>query len=132
MVTDDELAQFAADLESDCVERKSSLSSSAREKVGQAICAFANDLPGRERPGVVMVGVDDHGEPTGLSITDRLLQDLAAYRNPVLAEGLKVLGFVQRFGMGIALARRSCRDNGNPEPRFEFSPSALLCTLEGI
>jgi ATP-dependent DNA helicase RecG len=52
------------------------------------------------------------------------------YRNPILAEGLKVLGFVQHFGMGIALCRKTCRDNGNPEPKFEFSPSSILCTIE--
>jgi ATP-dependent DNA helicase RecG len=51
------------------------------------------------------------------------------YRNPTLAEGLKVLGFVQRFGMGIELARRRCRENGNPEPRFVFSSSSVLATL---
>jgi ATP-dependent DNA helicase RecG len=51
------------------------------------------------------------------------------YRNPVLAEALKVLGFVQRFGHGIALARRACAENGNPPPEFEFSQSAVLCTI---
>jgi len=35
--------------ESDRVERKASLA--ARDKIRQAICAFANDLPGYGRPG---------------------------------------------------------------------------------
>jgi ATP-dependent DNA helicase RecG len=52
------------------------------------------------------------------------------YRNQVLAEGLKVTGFVQRFGMGIALARQRCLENGNPEPRFQFEPSAVLAIIE--
>ncbi|HEU4538104.1 MAG TPA: ATP-binding protein, partial [Polyangiaceae bacterium] len=51
------------------------------------------------------------------------------YRNPTLAEGLKVLRFLQRFGMGIALARRRCQENGNPEPEFTFSPAAVLATV---
>jgi ATP-dependent DNA helicase RecG len=51
------------------------------------------------------------------------------YRNPTLAEGLKILGFVQRFGMGIELARKRCIENGNPPPEFEFSPSAVLVTV---
>jgi ATP-dependent DNA helicase RecG len=51
------------------------------------------------------------------------------YRNPVIAEGLKVLGFVQHFGMGVTLARRACQDNGNPPPEFTFSPSGVLCTI---
>ena len=51
------------------------------------------------------------------------------YRNQTLAEGLKVTGFVQRFGMGIELARRRCAENGNPPPAFTFSPSAVLATI---
>ena len=51
------------------------------------------------------------------------------YRNPLLAQGLKILGFVQRFGMGIEVARRRCADNGNPDPEFVFSPSAVLVTV---
>lgn len=81
MLTEDEVAQAAADLESDLVERKESLGASAKDKVAQAVCAFANDLPGRRRPGLVLVGVDDAGEPTGLPITDELLRDLGAIRS---------------------------------------------------
>lgn len=43
---------------------------------------------------------------------------LADYRNPTLAEALKVLGFVQRYGAGIPTARRELRANGNPDPEF--------------
>jgi ATP-dependent DNA helicase RecG len=81
MITDEELAVLAADLESDRTERKSSLASSAKDKVGQAICALANDLPGRGLPGIIMIGVDDAGRATGLPVTDRLLQELAAFRS---------------------------------------------------
>ena len=40
------------------------------------------------------------------------------YRNPHLAEAMKVLGYVQRFGVGIQLAQESLRKNGNPPARF--------------
>ena len=40
------------------------------------------------------------------------------YRNPHLAEALKVLGYVQRFGVGIQLAQESLRKNGNPPAKF--------------
>ena len=58
---------------------------------------------------------------------------LALVRNPKtpVPSALKVLGFVQRFGMGIALARKACADNSNPLPQFEVQPSAVLCTLRG-
>ncbi len=52
------------------------------------------------------------------------------YRNQIIAEGLKVTGFVQRFGMGIPLARQRCVENGNPPPEFEFSPSSVLAILK--
>ncbi|MEZ4299909.1 MAG: ATP-binding protein [Polyangiaceae bacterium] len=41
------------------------------------------------------------------------------YRNPTVAAALHNLGFVQRFGMGIPLARKACKENGNPPPEFE-------------
>ncbi|MGA2865716.1 MAG: ATP-binding protein [Verrucomicrobiota bacterium] len=40
------------------------------------------------------------------------------YRNPHLAEAMKVLGYVQRFGVGIQLAQESLRRNGNPPAKF--------------
>jgi ATP-dependent DNA helicase RecG len=40
------------------------------------------------------------------------------YRNPHLAEAMKVLGYVQRFGVGIQLAQESLRKNGNPLVKF--------------
>ena len=51
------------------------------------------------------------------------------YRNPLLAEAMAVLGFVQRFGMGIPRAVRELKENGNPRADFEFSPSSVLVTL---
>jgi len=47
------------------------------------------------------------------------------YRNPTVAAALHVLGFVQRFGMGIPLARKSCKDNGNAEPEFLIEQSSF-------
>lgn len=77
-MTDADLEQLLDDLESDRVERKESASDG--DKVRQAICAFANDLPDRRQPGVLFIGVDDKGRPVGLSITDQLLQNLASIR----------------------------------------------------
>lgn len=53
------------------------------------------------------------------------------YRNPRLAEGLKVLGFVQRFGFGIEVARRACSKLGYPPPEFQFSETAVLTVIRG-
>lgn len=51
------------------------------------------------------------------------------YRNPLLAEAAKLLGYVQRFGMGIPLAMETLRKNGNPDPQFEFQPTQFLVTV---
>ncbi len=75
--SDDELEIILADIESDLVERKESLSGDAPTKIRQAVCALANDLPGHARPGVVFVGETDNGNPTGLEITDELLRQLS-------------------------------------------------------
>jgi ATP-dependent DNA helicase RecG len=48
---DAELEAMLADLESDCVERKQSFRGDAPTTVREAVCAFANDLPGHETPG---------------------------------------------------------------------------------
>ncbi len=79
-LTDAELAALATDLESYRVERKRKLSSQ-KSKIEQAICAFANDLPGHGEPGVLLIGVEDDGTATGEPITDELLIQLAAIRS---------------------------------------------------
>ncbi len=78
-MTHAELESLLDDLESDRVERKGSFSDS--DRIRQAVCAFANDLPGHNLPGVLFIGVDDRGNPTGLAITDQLLQNLASMRD---------------------------------------------------
>jgi ATP-dependent DNA helicase RecG len=76
-LADNELAALLDDTESDSAERKRSWDGSAPEKGRQAVCAFANDLPNHQRPGVLFVGVNDDGSPSGIPITDQLLLTLA-------------------------------------------------------
>ena len=78
-MTDDELQDLLADLESDKVERKASFADS--ERVCQAICAFANDMPNHQSPGVVFIGANDDGTCAGLPISDQLLLNLAHLRS---------------------------------------------------
>ena len=52
------------------------------------------------------------------------------HRNPLVAEIMHHLGFAQRFGLGIPLARRELRRNGNPEPEFELGPTHFLVTVQ--
>lgn len=55
------------------------------------------------------------------------------YRNPTIAEAMKALGYIERFGAGIQRVYASLRENGNPEPTFDFSsPSYVLVTIWGV
>lgn len=75
--SDTELERLLADTESDLVERKEMWAGDVPEKGRQAVCAFANDLPDHRNPGVLFVGTSETGKPSGLAITDQLLQTLS-------------------------------------------------------
>jgi len=76
-LTDQELENLLDDLESDRAERKEAWAGNAPEKVRQAICAFANDLPNHQQPGIVFIGAKDDGSPAGIEVTDQLLLTLS-------------------------------------------------------
>jgi ATP-dependent DNA helicase RecG len=64
--TTDDLLRLLADLESDQVERKEALSAGdIKDRLCQAICAFANDLPDHRTSGVIFIGATDSGQTTG-------------------------------------------------------------------
>lgn len=79
MLTEDQLKVLLLDLESDRIERTESVSNT--DKYGQAICAFANDLPNHRQPGYLLVGVKDNGLLSGLIVTDDLLKNLGGIRS---------------------------------------------------
>ena len=43
------------------------------------------------------------------------------YRNPVIAEGMKILGYVNRFNYGIRQAMKELANNGNPPAEFNLN-----------
>lgn len=51
------------------------------------------------------------------------------YRNPHLAEAMKALGYAQRFGFGIPLARQEMAKNGNPPPELSPADGFVLVIL---
>jgi ATP-dependent DNA helicase RecG len=76
-LSDEDLLALLNSPESDRVERKRAWAGDAPEKVRQAVCAFANDLPGHGSPGVVFIGASDDGTPHPISVDDQLLKTLA-------------------------------------------------------
>ena len=77
-MTKEEIRALLNDIESDRVER--TVSTTNTDKFGQAICAFANDLPDCRLSGYLFLGVKDDGEVQGLNVTDELLKNVAAIR----------------------------------------------------
>ena len=59
MISKEEIRALLSDLESDRAERTLSITNT--DKFGQAICAFANDMPNHKMPGYLFLGVDDDG-----------------------------------------------------------------------
>ena len=80
-IDDKELACLIDANESARVEFKEALAGSAPERIREAICAFANDLPGSGRPGIAVVGLTDDGAPVGLAVTDEMLRSLTDMRS---------------------------------------------------
>jgi len=60
-------------------------------------------------------------ENFGTGVTD--------YRNSHIAEAMKALGYVQRFGVGIATANAEMTNNGNPKVVFEVQANNILAVL---
>ncbi len=78
MIDKDEIQKMLLDLENDRVER--TVSTTNTDKFGQAICAFANDLPNHGKAGYLILGADDDGNVQPINITDDLLKNLSAIR----------------------------------------------------
>lgn len=77
-MNDNELLSLLLDVESDFVERKASMSEP--DRIREAICAFANDLPQNRKPGIIFIGANDDGSCSNLPITDELLRKLSNMR----------------------------------------------------
>jgi ATP-dependent DNA helicase RecG len=70
------------------------------------------------------------GGPFGQVTIERFgAPGLTDYRNPHVAEALKVLGFVERFGVGLAIANKRLAANGNPPLEYEVQNSYVLVRL---
>jgi ATP-dependent DNA helicase RecG len=52
-----------------------------------------------------------------------------SYRNPVVAEAMKSLGLVERFGFGVQRAQALLQENGNPPAEFEFDAHSVLAKV---
>jgi ATP-dependent DNA helicase RecG len=65
-----------------------------------------------------------YGEATAKNFPTR-----NSYRNPVIAEAMKSLGFVNRFGYGVQRAQSLLKENGNPPAEFFFDEHTVLVKI---
>jgi ATP-dependent DNA helicase RecG len=55
--------------------------------------------------------------------------NVTSYRNPAIAEALKSLGLVERFGYGLMRASQALEQNGNPKIKAEFNQTFVLFSV---
>lgn len=75
-MTQEELYNILSIDESYRIER--TISTNNMDKFQEAICAFANDLPGSRKKGYLLIGVLDDGRIYGMSVDDTLMKKSAA------------------------------------------------------
>lgn len=134
MLTDDELRQRLHDLEAFNVERTESARNS--DKLGEAICAFANDLPDSRSTGVLFVGAKDNGDCAGLEVTEQIVQALMGFGRDgqVLPLPNIHVRTVNLDGCTMAVAEVTPSDS--PPMRFKgricvrFGPARAIATPE--
>jgi ATP-dependent DNA helicase RecG len=69
--------------------------------------------------------------PGGLygEVTRETLDRRNSYRNPVLAEAMRSMDYVNRYGYGIQRAQAMLQSNGNPPAEFEIDDKVFLVTI---
>ncbi len=78
MITKEELDKLIVNLEEDRIEKTISISKD--EKFGEALCAFSNDFPNHQKPGYLIIGVNNNGSRSGLKTDEHILQTLLSFR----------------------------------------------------
>jgi ATP-dependent DNA helicase RecG len=116
--TDGALEALLDDIESDRVERKRSFKNEG-DKARQVVCAFANDLPNHNQPGLLFIGAEDNGEPSRLPITDELLQQLADMKTDGNILPLPVLTVEKRILKGVGMAVVAVMPSDMPPVRYK-------------
>lgn len=114
-----ELERMLTDVESELVERKESLSGSAREAIREAVCAFSNDIAGRGVEGVVFVGAKDNGDTSGLRIDERLINSLADMKTDGRILPPPSMSVEKKELLGSEFAIISVRPSQSPPVRFD-------------
>lgn len=79
MIAKEDILELLKSTESYRVER--SVSTGNMDKFCEAICAFANDMPGSRKNGYLIIGAKDDGSIAGMNVDDDLLKKIAGIRS---------------------------------------------------
>lgn len=58
--------------------------------------------------------------------------NVSDYRNPFIAEAMKVLGYVNRFSRGVYRVQNELEENGNGQASFDFSLITAFRVVENV
>ena len=117
--SDSQLKALLDDLESDLAERKESWTGDAKSKARQAVCAFANDLPNHDTPGVLFVGARNNGAPSHIPIDDQLLLTLSDIKTDGKIIPPPSVTVEKRVLKGAEIAVVTVRPADSPPVRYE-------------
>ena len=77
------------------------------------------------------IEIQSPGGPYGeLNIDNFGTEGITSYRNPSIAEALKNLGFIERFGFGIQKSKKALKENGNPNLILKAETSTILAVIK--
>ncbi|MCF6364199.1 MAG: putative DNA binding domain-containing protein [Gammaproteobacteria bacterium] len=118
-LSDQELVALLDDTESDRTERKKTFKGDVPQKARQAVCAFANDLPNHNQPGVLFIGTKDNGESSGLEVTDQLLLSLTDMKTDGNILPLPVLSVEKRVLRGADMVVVTVMPSDMPPVKYD-------------
>ena len=141
MISKEEIQALLHSTENFLVER--TVSTTNMDKFCEAICAFSNDLPDSRQKSYLMMNACMHRDyqsnmPIRLYQFDDHIEIMNAgglygearpenfpnvndYRNPIIAEAMKEMKYVNMFNQGIRRVQDMLLENGNKEAVFDVS-----------
>lgn len=118
-LNDQQLAELIAQKKSAHVDFKESLHGNAPHSIREAICVFANDLPQFDRPGIVVIGLNDEGNPVGTPVTEEMLRSLTDIRSDATILPPPVLLVEKRLFRGREVAIVTVQPSDSPPVRHK-------------
>ena len=116
--SDQELELLLDDIESDRIERKRSFNNEG-DNARRAVCAFSNDLPNHNEPGILFFGAENDGCPSNLPITDEILRNISDMKTDGNILPLPVYTVEKRILKGAEMAVVTVLPSDMPPIRYK-------------